>query len=70
MARFDLRDNIIQKFFVRNFGFKFWLLVAMISLTLQIVKKTRDRETEGSGREGEREKIPYAFQNECLNNLM
>jgi len=49
------------------------LLVAMISLTLQIVKKTRDRKTERRGREGEREggrKFLTAFRMNFLNNLM
>jgi len=48
MPRFDLRDNIIQKFFVTGFEVKFWFLVAVVSLTLRIVKKTRER----GGREG------------------
>ena len=54
MARFDLRDSIIQKFFVTGFGVKFWFLVAVISLTLQIVKKTRERERERARGEGGR----------------
>ena len=48
MARFDLRDNIIQKFSVTGLGGKFWFLVAIISLKLQIVEKT-----ERGGGEGE-----------------